>query len=233
MTQTVSAALSFMNVLSVMYLLPETLKAKSAQLSLHWAKSFHNIMKAFRLKGVQPLFATAFLFQAGFTFFTTFFSVFLITKFGFNQSSIGNYFAYTGIWIAFSQAVVTRKMSRLFSERQILNFSLIGTGVLMLLQFLPSVWWGLLFISPFFAIFNGLSQANLTGLVSRSVGPEIQGEILGVNASVQALAQTIPPVLSGFIAASIAARAPIFLSGVTIILSGIVFLIFAKRSGRE
>ena len=224
-----AAILAFTNTLSVIYLLPETLKNKSKELSLHLGQSFKNIIKVFKFKELRPIFATNFLFQAGFTFFTTFFSVFLITKFHFNQGSIGNYFAYVGIWIAFSQAVVTRKVSSKFGERSILRYSLIGTGVFILAQFLPSVWWELLLVTPFFAIFTGLSQANLTSLVSRSVGPEIQGEILGMNASVQALAQTIPPIISGFVAAGIAARAPIVVSGVTIILSGIVFILFVKK----
>ena len=76
-----------------------------------------------------------------------------------------------------------------------------------------------------FAIFNGLSQANLAGLVSRSVDASIQGEILGINSSIQALAQSIPPILAGFLAAHIRPSFPLLVSGSTIILAGIVFLI--------
>ena len=224
-----AAILAFINTLSVVYLLPETLKVKTKEFSLHLGKSFKNIAKVFRLKELRPLFATNFLFQSGFTFFTTFFSVFLITKFNFTQNAIGNYFAYVGIWIAFSQAVVTRKVSARFTSQQILRFSLIGTGAFILLQFVPNAWWGLLIITPFFAIFNGLSTANLASLVSRSAGSEIQGQILGINASVQALAQTIPPIISGFLAAAIAARAPIVVSGVMIILAGVLFIFFFKN----
>jgi DHA1 family tetracycline resistance protein-like MFS transporter len=228
-----AAILAGINALSVLYFLPETLKVKTKTLSLHLARSIKNIIRVFSLKEMRPLFATSFLFQAGFTFFTTFFSVFLITKFGFDQGAIGNYFAYVGIWIAFAQAVITRQMSKRFSEYQILRFSMIATGSLILLFFVPRVWWGLLFITPFFAIFTGLSQANLTSVVSRSAGPEIQGEVLGINASVQALAQTIPPVISGFVAASVTARAPIVVAGVTIILSGLLFIVFVSRAKRK
>ncbi|MBA3732993.1 MFS transporter [Patescibacteria group bacterium] len=223
-----AAGLSFLNMLSVIFLLPETLKEKSNELTLHWSKSIRNIIKAFNIENMKTLFFTVFLFQGGFTFFTTFFGVFLITKFGWNQGSIGNYFAYVGVWIAFSQAVVTRYVSKRWNENKILSFSLFGTGVFILAQFLPSSVLGLLLVVPFFAIFNGLSQANLTSLVSRSAGPEIQGEILGVNASVQALAQTIPPILSGFIAANIGARVPIFVSGITVILAGLVYISFVR-----
>lgn len=224
-----AAGLSFLNVLSVIFLLPETLKEKSKELALHWAKSIKNIMKAFSIEGMGTIFSTVFLFQGGFTFFTTFFSVFLITRFGWTQGNIGDYFAYVGVWIAFAQAVVTRQASKRWSEKTILNFSLFGTGLFILAQFLPHVSWQLLLIVPFFAICNGLSMANITSLVSRSAGKEIQGEILGINSSVQALAQTIPPVLSGFIAASIGATVPILVSGLTVILAGFVFVTFYRR----
>lgn len=223
-----AAILSMANVLSVIFLLPETHKNKTNFTNLHIGKSVKNIIKAFSLPGLRSIFTTMFLFQGGFTFFTTFSGVFLITKFGFDQSSIGNYFAYVGLWIAFSQAVITRKINSLYNEKQILRFSLIGAGVFIFAQFLPSTWVGLLFIVPFFAIFNGLTQSNLSATVSRSVGPEIQGEILGVSASVQALAQTIPPVLSGYIAASIGPSVPLIVSGLFIVLSGIVFILFYK-----
>jgi DHA1 family tetracycline resistance protein-like MFS transporter len=219
-----AAILAFVNAMSVIFLLPETLKVKAVGVAFHWAKSVKNILRAFYMKEVRGIFTTIFLFQAGFTFFTTFSSVFLISKFGWNQGAIGNYFAYVGIWIAITQLVVVRFVTKKWSSRDIVSVSLFGTGIFVLAQFLPSTGAGLLFVVPFFAIFTGLTQANITSLVSRSVGPEMQGEILGVNASVQALAQTIPPVLSGFIAASIGARVPIFVSGVTILLAGVAFL---------
>ncbi len=224
-----AAILALCNALWVMYLLPETLKKKSANVSLQLTRSIKNIIRVFSLKQVRPLFATSFLFQAGFTFFTTFFSVFLITKFGFDQGAIGNYFAYVGLWIAFSQAVITRMVSQRFNEWSILRISLLATGICMLLFFVPKVWWGLLFITPIFAMFTGLSQANLTSVVSRSAGSQIQGEILGINASVQALAQTIPPVISGLVAAQVTAWTPLMVAGITIIFSGFVFILFSGK----
>ncbi len=228
-----AAILSLANALSVVFLLPETLKTKGSKLSLHFAKSVKNIIKVFSLKDLRPVFATSFLFQSGFTFFTTFFSVFLIAKFHFTQGSIGNYFAYVGLWIAFSQAFITHRISKKFREYQILRFSLIATGIFILLQLTPTVWWGLLLITPFFAMCNGLTQANLSSLVSRSAGPERQGQILGINSSVQALAQAIPPVIAGFLAASLSAYAPVVVSGITVALAGVVFIIFFKNTAER
>jgi len=194
-----AAILSLLNVLSVLIFFPETRKHITDTVHIAWNKSVQNIVHAYTYKGFRTLFTTVFLFQAGFGFFVGFFSVFLINRFNFTQGNIGDFFSYVGLWIAFTQAVITRKVSSKYEEFQILRLTIFGSGLCILLYFLPNVWWQLLLITPFFAICNGLSQANLTALVSRSAGPKIQGEILGINASIMALAQTIPPILSGFI----------------------------------
>ncbi len=223
-----AAALSFLNVIFVLTLFPETLANLQHHIEIDFSRSIHNIIRAFSIPGLKAIFATVFLFQAGFGFFVGFFSVFLITRFNFNQGNIGDFFAYVGIWIAFSQAVVTRRVTHYFSEVQILRFSLIATGVLIAVYLLPTVSWQLLLITPFFAMANGLSQANTVALVSRSVGPEIQGEVLGLNASVMALAQSIPPVLSGHIAAQLSPEAPIVVSSFVILIGGLVFVSFYR-----
>ncbi len=223
-----AAILSFINVVSLLIFLPETHKARVRTLVIRWGQSVKNIARAFNYKTLRPLFITGFLFQGGFSFYITFFSVFLIHRFGFTQGNIGDYFAYVGLWIALTQAIVTRFIASRFPEYKVLRITITAIGVLILVMFLPTVWWQLLFISPFFALAVGLSQANLVGLVSRSAGPEIQGEVLGINASVQALAQAIPPMLSGFIAASLAPEAPIVVSSIVIIIAGVVFWIIYK-----
>jgi MFS transporter, DHA1 family, tetracycline resistance protein len=223
-----AAGLSFLNVMSILLFFPETNHHFLSAVRIRWTQSIKNVVRAFTMPKTRSLFATGFLLQGGFAFFTTFFSVFLINKFKFTQGNIGDFFSFVGIWIAFTQAVIIRKITHRYPEYKILRFSLITLGLSTLFYFVPTVSWGLLLVVPFFAISNGLSQANLTSLVSKTAGREIQGEILGINASVQALAQSIPPMLSGFIAASIAPSAPIVISALVIIASGIVFIIFYR-----
>ena len=47
---------------------------------------------------------------------------------------------------------------------------------------------------------NGLSLANMGGLLSRSVAPQVQGEILGIGSSIAALANSLPPLIGGYVA---------------------------------
>jgi MFS family permease len=81
-----------------------------------------------------------------------------------------------------------------------------------------------------FSVANGLSQAFLTTIVSRSAGQSLQGEILGINASVTAVAQSILPVVAGYLAAQIVAQAPIYVVPLCIVLSGVLSWRFFKRN---
>lgn len=222
-----ATVLSLFNAISVYFFFEETNKNLLSELKITWSKAISNIVRALENKRLLPLFTTGFLFNTGFGFFVSFFSVFLIHKFQFSQGGVGDFFSFVGIWIAFTQAVITRRLSKYFSEPQILRITIIGDGIAIAALFLPTVWWQLFLLVPFVAIFNGLTFANLTGLLSRSADKTVQGEILGINASIQALGQLIPPVIGGFIAAGLTPETPIAVAACILILAGIFFALFA------
>ncbi len=70
----------------------------------------------------------------------------------------------------------------------------------------------------------------MPAIVSKSVDWSIQGEVLGVNSSVQALAQALPPVLSGIIAATFSSDTPILVAVSVMLVSSFIFLLFYKPS---
>lgn len=222
-----TAILSALNVVLLLSFLPETHRHINNRLKLAWNQSLSNIKKAALSPGLRVVFSANFLFWGGFTFFTTFFQILLIEKLHFKQSNVGDFFAYIGIWIAVTQATLTPWLAKRFKNSQILRVSIIGTGVALFLQLLPNNAAQLLLVAPFIAIFNGLTLANATSLVSSSVGPEIQGEVLGIDSSVQALAQSIPAIISGYVA-TLGVSMPIIVGGFTIITGGIVFNVFYK-----
>ncbi|MGZ7126681.1 MAG: MFS transporter [Halobacteriota archaeon] len=224
-----AAILAAVNITLVIALLPETLAHAKKGLKIQWSRSLSDVLHAYTYRDFRALFTTAFLFQGGFTFYTTFIGVYFINKFNFTSGNIGDFLAYVGLWIVISQGLILRKLTR-FADYKILRVALVVTGVLVLAFFLPTASWQLLFVVPLFGIANGLSQAFLPTIISRSADQSIQGEILGINASVAALAQSIPPIIAGYLAAEIVAQAPIYVASLCIVLAGIVFWIFYKRT---
>ncbi len=219
-----AASLALVNVSFIVFFFRETNRHIDRTRKLTLLKAVRNIEKAISLKTIRPLFITNFLFQGGFTFYMTFSGVFFLTRFGFTEANIGNYFAYIGMWIIFTQIVVTRFVARYFAEKSVLqNTIFIVSVAIFTITTLHDSWW-LYVVAPFMAFAMGLTQANMMALISRSADATVQGEILGINGSVSALANTLPPLLAGILAASFAPEAPLVLAAFVIALSGLYFI---------
>ncbi len=218
-----AALLSLINVVQVLYYLTETNLHTVKEKKIEWGKSLSNIFHALTMPRVRPLFITNFIFQGGFSFYMTFAAVYLLSKFHFTQGELGNYFAFVGVWIVITQGFITRKMSQYVSETKVVQNSVIAVGLCILaIVIVPST--VLLYcVVPFFAIAVGLSQSNMTALISRSAGAGVQGEVLGINGSVMALAQAIPPILSGAVAGLFEPHAPLLIAATLAIASGLYF----------
>jgi predicted MFS family arabinose efflux permease len=170
------------------------------------------------------LLTSSFLFNAGFTFFTTFFGVYLFNKFGFSQGNTGDYFAIVGLFIALTQALLVPRVAQHLRDYQVLRFAFFGLSLAMCGYFLADQKWQLYAIIPFFTSFNGLVMANQASLMSRSAEPGRQGEAMGISSSVMNLAQVPACILVGFITGSVTANTPLVVSTVCIALAGLVFL---------
>jgi DHA1 family tetracycline resistance protein-like MFS transporter len=167
------------------------------------------------------------MFNTGFTFFTTFFGVYLRNNFDFNSSKIGDYFAVVGLFIAFSQAVLVARVAKKFVDFKVLRVSLFGNATMMLIYFaIPtsaSTMW-LYVVVPFFTAFNGLTMANMSSLVSRSAEMGQQGQAMGIYSSIQSLAQVPASILVGYIATTITSSQPLVVSSACIAVGGILFV---------
>jgi DHA1 family tetracycline resistance protein-like MFS transporter len=221
-----AAILAGINLIIVSFVYKETLKVKLNSV-ISFTTGFKNVGRAFSLPNLRTIFTVMFLLTFGFTFFTQFFQVFLSKKFHYTTSQVGNIFAYVGIWIAITQGGLARIFSKRFSPKQIMNVSIIMLGIVFVFLILPDQKWILYCIIPFIAIFQGMISPNSTSLVSAQAGPEAQGEILGINQSVQSLAQAIPPIIAGYII-SIKLELPILVASGCTLLAGIIFLLFFR-----
>lgn len=196
-----SSFLAGVNVLWVLFVLPETNKhIERVHKKLTLLRSFTNIAKAFRPGKLRALFGVNFLFQAGFSFYTSFLGVLLVYRFSMSEVDIGTYFSFVGIFIVLTQGLITRPVTARYTEKQILRITIPAVSLIIIMIALAPTETALYLIAPFFAVAVGLSMANLTSAVSRRAGDTIQGEVLGINSSVNALAQAFPPLLGGVIA---------------------------------
>ena len=218
-----AAMLATANTLQVLLQFDETNK-HIRQAPVQLFKGVANIARAFGMPELRTIFLTSFFFNMGFGFFIAFFGLFLINKFNFNEARIGNFFAWVGMFAIFTQTFTTRRVAAKFKEPQVLRISLLGVSCVMFAYLLaPSPLW-LFLIAPISSTFNGLSLANMGGLLSRSVAPQVQGEILGIGTSIAALANSLPPLVGalGFFA-GVTPAAPVLAAAFTMLLAWVVF----------
>ncbi len=226
-----TAILTLINLVLVFVNFKETIRQKShAKISA--LTGFRNLKKAFEIPSLRAIFAVIFLLTFGFSFFTQFSQVYLIEKFSFTESQIGDLFAFIGVWIAFTQGVLTRPVSKRFKPEQVLRFAPLILAA-ALFGFLIATNSSMIFlVVPFIAIAQGLIFPNYTTLVSNLAGKESQGEIFGINQSIQSVALFIPPLISGVIAA-IHFTAPIIASIFFVLCGWVLFVFLFHPKKRE
>ncbi len=223
-----AALLTFINIIIVLLNYEDTLKTR-VHTKVSLLTGFKNIGKALRMNNMRTMFIVLFLLSFGFNFYTQFFQVYLIEKFGFRESNIGMIYAYLGIWIAFTQGFVTRFVSKKLEPGKVLQISLLCTSLFIAAVLLPKNPAYLYFIIPFYAMSNGLTNPNASAIVSNMAGKESQGEILGINQSIQSVGQALPPMISGALA-GINTKLPIVAASILIFTAWVVFIAFFRKS---
>ncbi len=194
-----AAALLSMDAILVWMLLPETRTATSRAAIRLW-RSLTQIHLAFTTRGLKDLMPSTFVFMAGFTGFSTFIGLILLQNYRLSPLQIGLYFVYFGLWIALIQGIVAGLLAKKYQDIQVLRYSMMATAAgLLLYIFIPGHLPLLLLLPPpVIALGNGLTLAFMATALSRLSPRDQYGEILGINASVMALAQGIPAVLAGY-----------------------------------
>ncbi|NTV23460.1 MAG: TCR/Tet family MFS transporter [Nanoarchaeota archaeon] len=226
-----AASLTIINFLLVLAFFEETLK-KPRHTPVSLMTGFKNIARAFSMTDLRVMFLVVFLFTFGFNFFTQFFQVFLIEKFSFTPSQIGEMFGYMGLFIALTQGILTRALSKRFKPQQILPVSLILVAIALSLLLIPTHVSGIYLVIPFVSIFNGISHPNVTAIISNLADRESQGEILGINQSIQSLGMALPPVISGIVA-GVHFSLPIIVASLTTCVAWLVFILFFKETKEQ
>lgn len=219
-----SAILCLVNIVLVILYFFETLKTKSKK-AFTALQGIRNIGKAFSSLNLRTIFFVSFFLTFGFSLFTQFLQVFLIQKFSFKPVDIGKYFAYIGLFIALTQGLLTRFLSKVVRSENIVAFTTLGLSLALMIYIIPNDASYLYILAPLIAINQGLLSPNLQTLVSNNALPEEQGEILGINQSVQSLGQAIPPIIAGFVVA-MNIKLPIILSSVFTFIAFLIFIIF-------
>lgn len=217
----IAAILSFINLILIGTIFKDTL-TKRIEKTVSFKTGIKNLIKAFTDVKFKTIFTTIFLISLGFSFFTQFFQAYLVSKFSFTQSQIGELFAFIGVWIVFTQGFLVRWLPKSIKPSKIVFYGTLFLGIFLISLIIPNNQTYLYFILPFIAISNGLLSPNSQAIISELADENAQGEIFGINQSVQSLGVALAPLISGIIY-NIDIKLPIIMAGTMIILGSIIF----------
>ena len=235
-----AALLSGMNAVFGYFVLRETLP-QGARRSFSWRRA--NPLGAFvqmrALPGVGALLLVFFLYQVAFTVYPSVWSFFGKERFGWEPSMIGLSLALFGIMMAIVQGGLIRPVIRLLGERGTVAFGhVFDIAAFVAIAFVASGTLALILV-PIAALAAVITPA-LQGIMSKSVGPDQQGELQGALVSVGALATILSPMLmTATFARFTAADAPVYMPGAPFLLSALliaagltVFSLFKPKPAR-
>jgi len=222
-----TAILTFINLILVRLYFPETLKNKmDTKVSVF--QGLTNITQVFKMPKLRGILYIVLLIQLGFTFFTQFYSIVLYRDLGFSVKQVGFLFLWIGIWMTFTQSYLVRVLSRRIEQRKLLSITIpILTILVISLVFSDNILMAYI-INALIAIAFGLTSPNLTALVSNEAPNDRQGEVLGINQSVNSVGQLVPPLIGGFILA-VGTHYPILVGGLVILAAAILFWVKQRR----
>lgn len=225
-----ASILGLFNVIFISLFLPETCTQTTAKHSLNIFKGIQNIKAASLDTQVRSIYLASFLYVAGFSFFTSFIGVLLVSRFALSEAAIGTFFGASGVWIVITQLFILRILSNKYHEKQILRFSLILLSfVIAAYPFMPNIIF-LYTLVPLLAIPQGLSMANMGSLISKSVSMDKQGAALGINGSLMALSQGVIPLLAGLASGSIGIYMPFVAGSIFVFFAWFVLFLFSKEN---
>ena len=217
-----AAGLVVINILLVNFLFVETLESPDKEAKVSLATGIQNLKKAFLNPQLRSFFLITFLLGFGFTFFTEFIQPYLIDRYEYGELEIGLLFGYVGIWIVITQAVVVRIAAKKFKPKSILLVAPLLLSLAFLALLLPKTGMGQYVVMPFVALTYGLVGPNLSSMISNSVSGKVQGEVLGMQQSVNALALLVTPFIGGYVL-SFGSKIPILLAAGSIFIAWLAF----------
>jgi len=220
--------LTLLNIILVQLLFFETLQEKGTR-AVSFLTGFRNIAYSFKMPNLRVIFAVSLLLTLGFAFFTQFFAVALIDKFSFSESDIGLFYAWVGIWLVITQGFLVPRLAKKYASSTLLKFTIFTLGASIFLVIFPNeVTWEYA-IAPLIALSQGVSAPNLISVISNQASATQQGQILGINQSMQSFGAAIPPIIGGYLTA-MDSLYPLIASAVVILLSWAVFVLFFRET---
>ena len=230
----VSAGLSFLNLLMISILLPESLPKERRVQHLSEVKRSHplkGLTTAFAKPIAGPILSSIIVFSLSMSMFESVFSLFAKQRLALSAQSTGFILAYVGVLVAAIQGGGMGALTKRFRENVLVRFALITLTLSYIGWALsPNVVVLMIILVPL-SLSSGILSTLLRSSLSKSVPATETGEIMGISAALESITRIVAPALGGWLIGSLSSTAPGLLSA---LLLGVltVYLITLQKKHR-
>jgi len=230
------AGLALLNMLAVALFLPESLTAEVRTKMAVRKRAIFDVAgfrHALSHPRVGPVLAVRTATGISFAIFETMFALWAITSLGFKPSQTGIFLGYLGIMSAIIQGGLMGRLTRRFSDDTLLMAAILITGVGLGIWGFTTSTPMLIAIIPPLAFGLAVGQTTMTSMLSKSVGRDEVGSVLGIQTSIMSLTRVIAPIIGGFLLERTTVWAPGVLAGVlTLAVAPFAFKSLCLAPGR-
>ena len=230
----VSAGLSFLNLLMISILLPESLPKEKRVQHMSEVKRSHplkGLTAAFAKPIAGPILSSIIVFSLSMSMFESVFSLFAKQRLALSAQSTGFILAYVGVLVAAIQGGGMGALTKRFRENVLVRFALITLTLSYIgWAFAPNVVVLMIILLPL-SLSSGILSTLLRSSLSKSVPANETGEIMGISAALESITRIVAPALGGWLIGSLSSTAPGLLSA---LLLGVltVYLITLQKKHR-
>jgi MFS family permease len=176
---------------------------------------------------IGRLMLLTFLVGFAFTGIESIFGLWAQAKFAWGPREVGVCFAFTGVCAALTQTFVTGRLSEKYGPGPMLAIGMGVTAIAAAGQTLSPGGAVTIALMCLTAVGQSVAWPNVAAMISRTADPHRQGQILGLNNAMGALARVVGPFCAGLIF-PLALDGP-FIMGALVVAPAILLALAASR----
>ncbi len=228
-----AAALSFLNVILGIFILPESLPKERRDTTPMRANDYNPIvaiLEMARKPGLGWLLVITSLFNFAFNGINSISSVFVIRKFNAQSWQVSLFLMAAGLSIALTNSFLVPRWVPRYGEKNSAVASLVGQALANLLVFFVPIFW---LLYPLNMLISGLSSftfPTLTTLATDRVLHREVGLLMGVTTGISSLMNILGPLWAGLIFDHVMVGSPYWMGPAFFILAAILLMRTAKQA---
>jgi DHA1 family tetracycline resistance protein-like MFS transporter len=214
--------LTLVNLLFVLFFLPESLKKEGSELRLSASSTsgfFHKALTAFEKPLIGAVLMIFFIVFLSFSAIPVIVPLLGVAFFGFGSVEMSYFFMYIGAVQIILQGVVIGRLTRKFGEDKLIAFGplLMMLGIFFM-PLIPNIAAFMLSLTMI-ASGSGIMRTVVPSFISRATPANEQGGTLGVANSVASIATVPGPLIGGALFEFAGLAAPFFASAAMLIVA--------------